>query len=153
MRAHEFLNEALKPQALAALQQARGAIAQQRDADVAAWQQDFEKNMGQRFMQAKAGRPNPVPPATTDYSKYSYQQLKPKLAGVNTAIEKMQQLEKLQAKAERLGLMNPGLQADTDLGLYMRGADQDDYATLIQKADVAIQRLQQRLNINRAAYK
>lgn len=151
MRASEFLQEALKPEALAALQQARGAITQQRDQDVAAWQQDFEKNMAQRFMTAKAGRPAPVPP--TDYKKYSYSELKTKLSGVNAAIEKMQQLEKLRTTAEKRGLMNPGLEADTDLALHMRGADQDNYTSLIQKADTAIQRLQQRLNINRTAYK
>jgi hypothetical protein len=49
--------------------------------------------------------------------------------------------------------MNPGLEADTDLSLHMQGADQDNYTSLIQKADTAIQRLQQRLNINRTAYK
>lgn len=151
MRADEFLKEALKPEAMAALQQARGTIAQQRDQDVAAWQSDFERNMAKRMAAAK---PNSPPPAAApNYKNLPYAELKTKLAGVNTAIAKMQELEKLRDRAEKRGLMNPGLEADTDMKLYLSNGDQDNYVTLIQKADTAIQRLQQRLNINRMAYK
>jgi hypothetical protein len=154
MRAVEFVAEALKPEAMAALTQARSQIEKNREEELASWTRDVEANWASKMTKtspaAAQQKPQSQPGA---FDQYSYQELKPKLAGINRAIELVQKLEKLKQRAQQAGLLTPGLEADTDVSLYMKDAQADNYAGLIDKAQRGITALTQRMGLRRAAYK
>lgn len=155
MRAAEFVQEALKPEAMNALQQARSTIAKNRDDELAAWTKDVEANWATKMNKpVAASQPaEPAQSAPGPFDNLSYQELKTKKVGLDRAIELVQQLEKLKDRAERAGAMTPGLQADTDLRLFMKNPQADNYAGLIDKAQRGIQSLTQRMSLRRTAYK
>ena len=139
---------ALKDQSLSALLQAKQAIEQQRAAEIEAWRQDFEKNTAQRAGQQLKRAFEPAPVAKPG-EKHSV--LKSRLANLNAAIQKQQYLDMLVGKAEKLGVMNPGLKADADTSLYVRDGARDDYVTLNQRLDTAIQRIKDRISVRKVS--
>jgi hypothetical protein len=152
------MEEALDPKALSALQQAKQSIAKNREADVAAWEQDFRKNFaakyGSQMPPAVAQRPLNIPstkPAPKPLEKHSV--LKNRMVSLNAVIEKQKYLDFLAFKAEQKGLLNPRLEADIDTSLYVKGSEKDDYQALNQKLDKSIDLMKTRLGINKLAYK
>lgn len=148
------LNEALKPNSLMALQTAKQQIARATQDEVASWEQDFLKNVAAKkgigvTHQAPTPTAQPAPAKPTE--KHSV--LKSRLANLNIAIAKQQQLDTLRAKAEAQGLMYPGLEADTDTSLYVRDGHKDNYQSLNQKLDAAIQAIKSRMSTRKIAYK
>jgi hypothetical protein len=97
--------------------------------------------------------PKEPPPDPNRFAGMSSAQLQDRMVGLNAAVEKLKQLKKLSDKIEKLGLMNPGLQADTDVSVYINAGEKDNYKSLIEKTDQAIARLSQRLNTFQAAYR
>ena len=156
--AKKGMEEALGGKALSALQQAKQSIAKNREADVAAWEQDFRKNFaakyGSQMPAAVARRPLNIPsidPAPKPMEKHSV--LKSRMVNLNAAIEKQKYLDYLTFKTEQKGLLNPRLAADIDTSLYVKGAEKDNYQALNQKLDKAIELIKNRLGVNKLAYK
>ena len=148
---HQDIEEAnLKPTTLAALQQAKQNLEQQRADDMAAWEQDFRANTTKMARQQLKKRFEPVPVAQPGER---HSALKSRLSNLNQAIQKQSFLDALGARAEKMGLMNePGLKADADTRLLVRNGPKDDYATLNQHLDTAIARIKARMAEKRAAY-
>ncbi|CAB4220775.1 hypothetical protein UFOVP1636_43 [uncultured Caudovirales phage] len=97
--------------------------------------------------------PKEPPPNPDRFKGMTSDQLQDRMVGLNAAVEKLKQLKKIADKVEKMGLMNPGLQADTDVSVYINAGEKDNYKSLIEKTDQAIIRLTQRLNTFRAAYR
>lgn len=159
MRAKEFVTEVLSDKNITALQQAKDAIAKNREDDVAAWAADVAKNFDKW-----AGRmlTKPVPtakPAATEVPvepakpEETLSSLRTKIANLNRAVVKQKKLDTLLARARSRGLLTPGLESDADASLYIDYGEEDSYQALNQKLDQAIERLQQRLQINKIAYR
>lgn len=152
MKSKIALTEALKPSSLMSLQTAKQQIAQKTKDEVSAWEQDFLKNVAaKRGVGTSQPVAQPAPTAPQPTEKHSV--LKNRLANLDIAIAKQQQLDLLRAKAEARGLLNPGLEADTDTSLYIKDAAKDNYQSLIQKIDSSIQAIKSRMNMKRLAYK
>ena len=150
------MEEALDPKAMSALKQAKQSIAKNREADVAAWEQDFRKNFAAKYGMPPmvAQKPLNIPatnPAPKPLEKHSV--LKNRLAKLNRVIDNQKYLDYLTFKAEQKGLLNPRLAADIDTSLYVKGAEKDDYEALSQKIDKSIELIKNRLNINKLAHK
>jgi len=140
----------LKNTTLAALQQAKQNIEQERAAEIAAWEQDFRTNTAKMASRELKKRFDTVPVAQPG-EKHSV--LKARLKNLNLAIQKQSFLDALAVRAEKMGLMNePGLKADVDTRLLIRNGPKDDYATLNQHLDTAIARIKARIAQRRAAY-
>jgi hypothetical protein len=97
--------------------------------------------------------PKEPPPNPDRFKGMTSDQLQDRMVGLNAAVEKLKQLKKIADKVEKMGLMNPGLQADTDVSVYINAGEKDNYKSLIEKTDQAIVRLTQRLNTFQAAYR
>lgn len=97
--------------------------------------------------------PKEPPPNPDRFKGMTSDQLQDRMVGLNAAVEKLKQLKKIADKVEKMGLMNPGLQADTDVSVYINAGEKDNYKSLIEKTDQAIARLTQRLNTFQAAYR
>jgi len=142
----ENLGDQLKSTSLNALVQAKLAIEKQREAEIEAWKQDFEKNTVQKAQQElnKGFQPTPVAQPGEKHSV-----LKARLAQLNSAIQKQELLDKLVDRLERKGLLTPAMQNDTDTRMHVRYGSKDNYESLNKKLDNAIQALQSRLNIRK----
>ena len=144
--------EVLKPDAFAALQQAKQRNAQNRQQEVDQWAQDFRANSsklaGQQLKQAV--NPPPVPVAQPG-EKHAV--LKNRISQLDQAINKQQQLDALTQKLEHKGLLTPAMQMDFDTRMYVRDAAADDYQALNQKLDRAIVLATNRLRTNKLAFK
>jgi len=142
----ENLGDQLKSTSLNALVKAKLAIEQQREADLAAWRQDFEKNTVQKAQQGLRREFQPTPVAQPD-EKHSV--LKSRLAQLNNAIQKQELLDKLVDRLERRGILTPAMQNDADTSMHVKYGSKDNYQSLNKKLDNAIQILQSRLNIRK----
>ena len=142
----ENLGDQLKSTSLNALVQAKLAIEKQRQAEIDAWRQDFEKNTVQKAQQGLRREFEPTPVAQPG-EKHSV--LKSRLSQLNNAIQKQELLDKLVDRLERKGLMTPAMQNDTDTRMHVRYGAKDNYESLNKKLDNAIQTLQSRLNIRK----
>jgi hypothetical protein len=143
--------EALKPDAFAALQQAKQNIEQNRQQEIDQWAQDFQANTASKF----APRPRPTAPPTAPVAQpgEKHAVLKSRLTQLDQAIKKQQQLDALTQKLEYKGLLTPAMQQDLDTRLYVRGAAADNYQSLNQKLDRAIEIATNRLRTNKLAFK
>jgi hypothetical protein len=144
--------EALKPDAFAALQQAKQRIEQNRQQEVDQWAQEFRANSaklaGQQLKRAVS--PPPVPVAQPG-EKHAV--LQNRISQLDQAINKQQHLDALTQKLERKGLLTPAMQMDFDTRMYVRDAAADDYQALNQKLDRAIVLATNRLRTNKLAFK
>ena len=142
----ENLGDQLKSTSLDALIQAKLAIEKNREAEIEAWKQDFEKNTVQKAQQElnKGFQPTPVAQPGEKHSV-----LKARLAQLNNAIQKQELLDKLVDRLERKGLLTPAMQNDTDTRMHVRYGAKDNYESLNKKLDNAIQTLQNRLNVRK----
>jgi hypothetical protein len=144
--------EALKPDAFAALQQAKQNIEQNRQQEIDQWAQDFRTNSSKLARQQlrKAVNPPPVPVAQPG-EKHAV--LKNRVAQLDLAINKQQQLDAITQKLEHKGLLTPAMQMDFDTRMYVRDAAADNYQALNQKLDRAIEIATNRLRTNKLAFK
>ena len=144
--------ETLKPDAFNALQQAMKNIEQNRQQEIDQWAQDFRANSaklaGQQLKRAIA--PPPVPVAQPG-EKHAV--LKSRIAQLDQAIKKQQQLDALTQKLEYKGLLTPAMQQDLDTRMYVRDAAADNYQALNQKLDRAIELATNRLRTNKLAFR
>lgn len=147
-------NEALKPQALTALQAAKQNIEKNREQEISSWEQDFRRNFAKKRGMATPGQ-QMQQPATSQvaFPDEKHKDLKNRMSILNQVIEKQKYLDYLTFKAEQKGLMNPGLEADIDTSLYVQDAAKDNYQSLNQKLDKSIEKLKQRMGIHSLAYK
>ena len=142
----ENLGDSLKSNALNALLQVKQNIEQQRQADLEQWEQDFNKNVVDKF---RNNRPQ-LSPVARPGEKFSV--LKSRLSELDKAIEKQKVLDKLVQQVESKGLLTPALQADTDTSMYVRGGAKDNYVALNQKLDKALDIIRSRLSTNKVAF-
>jgi hypothetical protein len=142
----ENLGDQLKSNSLDALIQAKLAIEKQREAEIEAWRQDFEKNTVQKAQQGLRREFQPTPVAQPG-EKHSV--LKARLAQLDNAIQKQELLDKLVDRLERKGLLTPAMQNDTDTSMHVRYGAKDNYQSLNKKLDNAISMLQDRLYIRK----
>jgi hypothetical protein len=142
----ENLGDQLKSTSLDALVKAKLAIEQQREADIEAWRQDFEKNTVQKAQQGLRKEFQPTPVAQPG-EKHSV--LKARLAQLNNAIQKQELLDKLVNRLDRKGLLTPAMQNDTDTSMHVKYGAKDNYQSLNKKLDNAISMLQDRLYIRK----
>jgi hypothetical protein len=143
--------EALKPDAFAALQQAKQNIEQNRQQEISQWEQDFRANSAKLAGQPKQ-RFNP-PPAQVAQPGEKHSVLKNRIAQLDLAINKQKQLDALSQKLEHKGLLTPAMQQDFDTRLLVRGAAADNYQALNQKLDRAIEIATNRLRTNKLAFR
>ena len=144
--------EALKPDAFNALQQAKQNIEQQRQQEISQWEQDFRANSAKLAGQQPKQRFNPpAVPVAQPGEKHSV--LKNRIAQLDQAIKKQQQLDALSQKLEYKGLLTPAMQQDFDTRLLVRGAAADNYQALNLKLDRAIEIATNRLRTNKLAFK
>ena len=144
--------EGLKPDAFAALQQAKQNIEQNRQQEVDQWEQDFRANSAKLAGQQLKQRFNPPSvPVAQPGEKHSV--LKNRIAQLDQAIKKQQQLDALSQKLEYKGLLTPAMQQDFDTRLLVRGAAADNYQALNLKLDRAIEIATNRLRTNKLAFK
>ena len=144
--------EALKPDAFAALQQAKQNIEQNRQQEVDQWEQDFRANSAKLAGQQLKQRFNPpAVPVAQPGEKHSV--LKNRIAQLDQAIKKQQQLDALSQKLEYKGLLTPAMQQDFDTRLLVRSGAADNYQALNLKLDRAIEIATNRLRTNKLAFK
>jgi hypothetical protein len=143
--------EALKPDAFNALQQAKQRIEQDRQQEISQWEQDFRANTAARF--APRSRPTAPTPAPVAQPGEKHAVLKARLAQLDLAIKKQQQLDALTQKLEYKGLLTPAMQQDLDTRLYVRGSAADNYQALNQKLDRALEIATTRLRTNKLAFR
>lgn len=143
--------EALKPDAFNALQQAKKNIEQNRQQEVDQWAQDFQANTAAKY----APRPRATAPAAVPVAQpgEKHAVLQGRIAQLDQAIKKQQQLDALSQKLEHKGLLTPAMQQDLDTRMYVRGAAADNYQALNQKLDRALEIATNRLRTNRLAFK
>jgi len=142
----ENLGDQLKSNSLEALVKAKLAIEQQREADIEAWRQDFEKNTVQK---AQQGLNRELEPTTVAQPGEKHSVLKARLAQLNNAIQKQELLDKLVDRLDRRGILTPAMQNDADTRMHVKYGSKDNYQSLNKKLDNAIQILQNRLNIRK----
>jgi hypothetical protein len=142
----ENLGDQLKSTSLDALVKAKLEIERQREADMDAWRQDFEKNTVQKAQQGLRREFQPTPVAQPG-EKHSV--LKARLAQLNNAIQKQELLDKLVDRLERRGILTPAMQNDADTTMHVRYGAKDNYESLNKKLDNAIRILQSRLDIRK----
>jgi hypothetical protein len=142
----ENLGDQLKSNSLEALVKAKLAIEQQREAEIEAWRQDFEKNTVQKAQQGLNRELEPTPVAQPG-EKHSV--LKARLAQLNNAIQKQELVDKLVDRLDRRGILTPAMQNDADTRMHVKYGSKDNYQSLNKKLDNAIQILQNRLNIRK----
>ena len=143
---NENLGDSLKSNALNALLKVKQNIEQQRQSDLDQWEQDFNKNVVDKF---RNNRPQ-LSPVARPGEKFSV--LKARLSELDKAIEKQKVLDKLVQQVESKGLLTPALQADTDTSMYVRGGAKDNYVALNQKLDKALDIIRSRLSTNKVAF-
>jgi len=147
-------NEALKPEALSALQTAKQTIQQKREQDIASWEQDFRRNFAKkRGMDVPQQQAQEPQSSQVAFPGEKHKDLQTRMTGLNAAVEKQKYLDYLTFKAEQRGLMNPGLEADIDTSMYIKDGAKDNYQALNQKLDKSIEKLKQRMGIHKIAYK
>ena len=142
----ENLGDQLKSTSLDALVRAKLEIERQREADMDAWRQDFEKNTVQKAQQGLRREFEPTPVAQPG-EKHSV--LKARLSQLDSAIQKQELLDKLVDRLERRGILTPAMQNDADTTMHVRYGAKDNYESLNKKLDNAIRILQSRLDIRK----
>jgi len=142
----ENLGDQLKSTSLDALVRAKLEIERQREADMDAWRQDFEKNTVQKAQQGLRREFEPTPVAQPG-EKHSV--LKARLSQLDSAIQKQELLDKLVDRLERKGILTPAMQNDADTTMHVRYGAKDNYESLNKKLDNAIRILQSRLDIRK----
>ena len=145
----ENLGDSLKSNALNALLQIKQNIEQTRNDELSQWEQDFKRNVADKF---KNKMPNQVQSTPVARPGEKFAVLKSRLSELDKAIEKQKVLDKLVQQAESKGLLNPALQADTDTSLFVRDGAKDNYVALNDKLDNALDIIRSRLSTNKTAF-
>ena len=125
--------EALKPEALTALQQAKQNIEQNRQQEIDQWAQDFQANTAAKF----APRPKPaaLPPVPVAQPGERFHTLKDRLAQLDIARRKFEEFNKLSAAIKKkYPLVADELdRIDNSLLQDVKDGAADNYASLLTK--------------------
>lgn len=148
------LNETLTDKNIDALLKAKEILKQKEQEDLIAWQKDIE----QKYPQLTKKPTIPTgwgqqEPQSEPETKEPIRVMQQKLQSLNQAITKYQDLIFLRRKAEKRGLMSPALEADTDVSMYIKDAYQDGYQALNSKLDDATQKIKQRFELRKIAFR
>ena len=147
----ESLGDELKSKSLQALEQVKQQIAQQRMADLEQWEKDFKQNTVAKFTARQPSFMQQQPKQVAKpLEKHSV--LKARLAQLNKAIEKQAILDKMLQRLDNKGLLTPAIQSDTDTSMLVRDGASDNYVSLNQKLDKALEFVKNRLLTNKAAF-
>ena len=148
---NESLGDQLKSKSIEALQQVKQKLEQQRMADLEQWEKDFKQNTVAKFTarQPSFMRQEPKQVAQPN-EKHSV--LKARLAQLDKAIEKQGILDKMLQRLDAKGLLTPAIQSDTDTSMLVRDGASDNYVSLNQKLDKALEFVKNRLLTNKAAF-
>jgi hypothetical protein len=149
---NESQGDSLKSNALSALMTVKQQIQQDRMAELEKWEQDFKNNVVSKFKSRwpNTKQPSASTPVAQPGEKHS--ELKAKLSQLNMAIEKQAMLDKLVQKLDSKGLLSPTIQAGVDTSLLVRDGARDNYVSLNQKLDKALDFVNNRLLTHKAAY-
>lgn len=158
MKATDFIIETLDDKSINALLKAKEILAQRQAEELEAWKADMAKKFPQLTQKPVLNKPQSAIQPQDIEPEYEPEDeplpfLQEKIKGVNSAIEKLKLLEKLKLKAEHKGLLTQAMDSDTDVSLYVPYAYKDSYRSLNDKLDKSIQIIQQRLKLNRIAFK
>lgn len=158
MKATDFIIETLDDKSINALLKAKEILAQRQAEELEAWKADMAKKFPQLTQKPVVNKPQSTFQPQDIEPEYEPEDeplpfLQEKIKGVNSAIEKLKLLEKLKLKAEHKGLLTQAMDSDTDVSLYVPYAYKDSYRSLNDKLDKSIQIIQQRLKLNRIAFK
>jgi hypothetical protein len=157
MRIYEIIAEASHEDNMRELEKARDQIQQNRDKELAAWKKAVEKNFPQWLNKQPSGEESPeelpIEPPAADRLEDPLV-MKSRIAALKQALEKRKLLNKYIKRAERHGLMNnSGLRYDTDISLYIKGAEKDNYKSLNDRLDRALSAITKRLGIYKTAFR
>jgi hypothetical protein len=149
----ESLGDELTSKSIQALQQVKKQLEQQRMAELAQWEKDFKQNTVAKFT---AREPN-LRQRVTSTSMIAmpgekHSELKARLIQLNKAIEKQEILDNLVQKLDKKGLLTPNIEAGVDTSMLARDGARDNYVSLNQKLDKALEYVKNRLLTNKAAY-
>jgi len=161
------IKEALKDKDLAALQRVKQEIEKEKASDMDAWEKDFRQNYAPKFAHLKKpekeipdissiGLEKPEPekkePEARKFQGTS-QELTSRANFIFGVVEKLENLDKLKEKADKLGILTKTLASETDMELYIKDAKaKDEYKLLNQKVDDSIEKIQERIRVHRIAY-
>ena len=147
----ESLGDQLKSKSIQALQQVKQNLEQQRQAELAQWEKDFKQNTVAKFT---AREPSFMQPKATQVAQPTekHSVLKARLVQLNKAIEKQALLDKMVQKLEYKGLLTPNIEAGVDTSMLVRDGAKDNYVSLNQKLDKALEFVKNRLMTNKAAF-
>ena len=138
----------LKSNAMAALTAAKQHIQQQRRAELEQWEKDFfANNVRQPNLRQHATSSAAVSQPGERHSVLQY-----RLIQLNKAIDKQGILDKLIDRIDRKGLLTSALKNDVDTSLLVRDGPADNYKSLNQKLDKALEFVKNRLLTNKAAF-
>ena len=147
----ENLGNELKSKSLEALQQVKQQLEKQRMADLEQWENDFKQNTVAKFT---ARQPSFMrqEPTQVAQPKEKHSVLKARLVQLDNAIQKQAVLDKMLQRLDSKGLLTPAMQADTDTSMLVRDGAKDNYVSLNQKLDKALELIKTRLMTNKAAF-
>lgn len=148
----ESQGDSLKSNALSALMTVKQQIQQDRMAELEKWEQDFKNNVVSKFKSRWPDTKQPSASAPVAQPGEKHSELKAKLSQLNQAIEKQAMLDKLVQKLDSKGLLSPTIQAGVDTSLLVRDGARDNYVSLNQKLDKALDFVNNRLLTHKAAY-
>jgi len=164
------VKESLKDKDLATLQKVKKEIEKEKALDMDTWEKDFRQNYAPKFAHLKRpekeipdissiGLEKPDPeniPTKNDPNEPQIQgtsdQLFSKARFLQNIIKKIDKLDNLKSKAEKLGILSSTLKSELDLDLYLKYAEKDEYQTLDQKIDSSIEKITDRINLHKIAY-
>lgn len=155
-RENQPIDETLSDKNLAALSQAKEKIAQDRQEEIEAWTADVKRNF-EKYNRSMV-RPSTPVAATAAVAgpdtKETLPALKQRLNNLNQALEKIAKLEKIVTRLDRArpSRMTPNLQYWANIDHLIDAAPQDNYQTLNQHLDQALEILGARLQQYLAAY-
>ena len=147
----ESLGDELTSKSIQALQQVKQQLEQQRMAELAQWEKDFKQNTVAKFT---ARQPSFMQPKATPVAQPNekHSVLKARLVQLSKAIEKQAILDKMLQRLDNKGLLTPAIQSDTDTSMLARDGAKDNYVSLNQKLDKALEFVKNRLMTNKAAF-
>jgi hypothetical protein len=164
------VKESLKDKDLETLQKVKKEIEKEKALDMDAWEKDFRQNYAPKFAHLKRpekevpdissiGLEKPDPeniPTKNDPDEPQIQgtsdELFSKARFLQNIIKKIDKLDDLKSKAEKLGILSSTLKSELDLDLYLKYAEKDEYQTLDQKIDSSIEKITDRINLHKIAY-
>jgi hypothetical protein len=146
----ESLGDQLKSKSLDALQQVKQNIEQKRMADLEQWEKDFKQNTVSKFTARQPSFMQQPKQVARPLEKHSV--LKARLAQLDKAIEKQAVLDKMLQRLDAKGLLTPAIQSDTDTSMLVRDGANDNYVSLNQKLDKALEFVKNRLMTNKTAF-